>query len=771
MRNKVKKALACAAATCLAAGLTLAAGCSGGYYRADALEGDYSYSGEAVSNGGFAVEAGNYIYFINGVASNSETNSYGDVQRGSLVRIAKSDLSAGNYSSVQTVVPLLMYGTDYDAGIYIYGDRVYYTTPSAARDSNGELLNSLLEFKSTKLDGTETMTDYYFRIEGTNLDYRIVEGEDGGIYLVYVLSETLYGTEAHTNIHSVNFETGEDTVIAYNVGSYMFDSKDPSNPYVYYTMDVTYNLGTSNAVEANYNQVYRVRADAEAPREYDFSYIDDYDAEEDPLYINYGEFVFDGRGTLSGMTQFNYGYDASADLDPSTDDASTISGYTYTLVSYENGNLYYTREYYSGSNETPILLYATDGEIGASGWNPVTGNPTAPAYGGSALLYIANDVDDYTFVTDENNVPVSVIYTETSGDGYAIMSSTFENGSLVNTFPMADVSGEVTVLDIVDQTVDGASYTFLYFSVSGEGNGYTFHRIALGGSEDDYIQLPSLEETESHSNYKEVQILDLDASSAWYMPEIVSDHLFFASATDDMADYNYIMAFSLAGEDGAMSNEDIVALNDLYDDVIGDDESDPGVIASIDADDFENLPDALRYAFYTRDAEAVSDLIAEWVAEGEDEEYLFSEESAGLYLDFIAARGDYAEFAEYSKTVNGQTVYATSRDYFYALVGYMSDDDAEAYIDALKADYLPDGPAESSSWFGGLSTGAKVGFIIGVCAAGLIVIAAAVVIPLVIVRKRRQRLPQYTRRVKVDTTDDKDIDVYGSDENSDTSNE
>ena len=95
----------------------------------------------------------------------------------------------------------------------------------------------------------------------------------------------------------------------------------------------------------------------------------------------------------------------------------------------------------------------------------------------------------------------------------------------------------------------------------------------------------------------------------------------------------------------------------------------------------------------------------------------------------------------------------------------------EAYIDALKADYLPDGPAESSSWFGGLSTGAKVGFIIGVCAAGLIVIAAAVVIPLVIVRKRRQRLPQYTRRVKVDTTDDKDIDVYGSDENSDTPNE
>ena len=35
--------------------------------------------------------------------------------------------------------------------------------------------------------------------------------------------------------------------------------------------------------------------------------------------------------------------------------------------------------------------------------------------------------------------------------------------------------------------------------------------------------------------------------------------------------------------------------------------------------------------------------------------------------------------------------------------------------------------------------------------------------PIVVVRKRRSTLPQYTRRVKVDTTDDKDIDVYGDD--------
>ena len=45
-------------------------------------------------------------------------------------------------------------------------------------------------------------------------------------------------------------------------------------------------------------------------------------------------------------------------------------------------------------------------------------------------------------------------------------------------------------------------------------------------------------------------------------------------------------------------------------------------------------------------------------------------------------------------------------------------------------------------------------------------IAAAVVVSLVIVRKRKEKLPEYTKkRIKVDTTDDKNINVY-EDENS-----
>ena len=78
MRKNVKRALACAAAAVLAGGLTFAAACSGNYYSSAPLDGSYEYD-EVVSNGGFAVQAGDWVYFINGVESNTaDSNSYGD---------------------------------------------------------------------------------------------------------------------------------------------------------------------------------------------------------------------------------------------------------------------------------------------------------------------------------------------------------------------------------------------------------------------------------------------------------------------------------------------------------------------------------------------------------------------------------------------------------------------------------------------------------------------------------------------------------------------
>jgi len=89
----------------------------------------------------------------------------------------------------------------------------------------------------------------------------------------------------------------------------------------------------------------------------------------------------------------------------------------------------------------------------------------------------------------------------------------------------------------------------------------------------------------------------------------------------------------------------------------------------------------------------------------------------------------------------------------------MNETDAKAYDELLKTTYLQPYPEKDPTWFESLSTGAKAGFLIGVIGGGLLIIAAAVLIPLLL-KRRQKKLPVYKKRIKVDTTDDKNINVY-----------
>ncbi|MDE7086818.1 MAG: hypothetical protein K2O67_01365, partial [Clostridia bacterium] len=322
---KFTKIICAAVAAISAAALAFAPACSA---RWDGVSGDKDTATEAVkgANGGFVTETEDYVYFINGKASNTDENNFGSVLKGSVQRIKKDDLNAGNYADTQTVVPSVIYSGTYHAGLYIYGGYLYYTTPTTERNSDGETLNSNLDFKRTKLDGSDTTGSYIWQSSDNGVDYRFVQvGET--VYIIYALSENLYGTSA-TNVHSVNCTTGENTILAYNVSAYAFDTVDAENPYIYYTMDVPQYFGGSNY---GYNQLYRVRADVtESPREYNFDDVEDYDAEKDPVYINKGDFVFDGIGLVNNstgnrITQLNFGHYSKKDYDINHDD------YTYEI--------------------------------------------------------------------------------------------------------------------------------------------------------------------------------------------------------------------------------------------------------------------------------------------------------------------------------------------------------------------------------------------------------------------------------------------------------
>lgn len=734
MKKRVTKIICAAVAAVVATGVAAAAGCS--QYNSG-VSVDYTPSEvKAQSNGGFAVEKDGYIYFINGIESNSAKNDYGTPLKGAIMRVSVDNLNERNYSCVETLVPQIAYSSNYQTGIFVYGDYIYYGTPSTKRNADGIIQSGNLEMKRTKLDGSESMKDAYVTFPSANYDYRFVEGEDGVVYLMYVATaEKLYDESTGvTNLHSYNTATGENTLLAYNISSYLFDAEDKTNHRVYYTMNVKDYAQGSNY---GYNQIYTVTADQTEQNEYDFDSILGWNGESD-RYINCGDLVFDGIGgrTLE-HTVFNNEQGKVNDL-----------AYTYTLETYRNASLFYTRT--DSLSSAAYLFTEKDSALTASGWDAIDGNPETK----DALMHNGTAADSYKYIFNGDELE-AVLISESAGGvsiNYVTDGKLSEKIDNKNYYRIVR-DGSATML-FTD--TDGG---YLYYSLSG-GNGYTFYRISYRGEWSDYN---GMRETDEVNDYTAVRILDLDAATGWYMPELIEDHLIFASETDNMSSYNYIMAFNLEGR----NNKELDELNELYNGVIGSE----GIISGYsDTEDYPtdiyaNLANASRYLFYTADIGYVEKLAAECNSRlEEDDAPVYSENTLNKLNDFLAAEGDWAEYKEYVNKVNGEDVYANRRDYYYSVLGTMKAADRASYADDFKLDYLKSWPEDEPqpSWYDGLNTTERVFFIIGMCVAGLLVLGGIAVGVIFIVRKARgKKLPSYSkRRIKVDTTDDKDINVY-----------
>ena len=764
----------------MGASLFATAACSD-VYKGDKLDG-YTSEGEVVSNGGFAVEKGDYIYYINGKQSYTADNTYGKVEKGAIMRISKDNLSARNYADVQTVVPEIVYSGNTSAGIFIYGDYVYYSTPSTEKNSDGEIQKSNILFKRARLDGSETMKGYFAKYSNNSIQYRYVLGKDKVVYLLYVAtSEDLYGTSC-TNIHSVNTETGKDTVLVYNVGSVMFDSVDLTNPRIFYTMSVKdFKLNTSYS---NYNQVYTVTAEQTEPvYEYDFSDIEDYDADEDPLYINYGTLVLDGIGWVDGnlsATQFNAQEVQDANKEGDTDTLSklTPTPYTYSLSNYQNGTLFYSRSIDISPSVTDGLFAVSESTLLEKGHQPALGNPEDY----ECLVSDASSASNYTYIFDGDTltgafisiskglVKANVVPTEI-GEGadkktvskLPTVNDEGKNIDNINTFYLTgSENGTSTVLFTEGE--------YVYFTCS--SNSGSIYSLCYTGNYSNYNQLP-LDENEK--KYEPVRILDLVYTSDWYKPEVFNGHILFSSETktmteysSDTSSYSHIMVCDVSNGSGIKSNNDLYDLNNKY-------ESIGKKIEEVDEEDYEHLKNAYWYAFFTGDGDYIDKIIQAYVDIGEDVEYYWSKESVAKFKDFIDAKNDWTEYkddkvtvnyAEDTVTVNGKEVHANRRDYYYSLLGTMTKADAKAYDNYVKDTYLLEWPEEGPGWYESLSKGEKAGFIIGIIFGVLLLAAVTTVVVLIILNKRESGLPVYTKkRIKVDTTDDKSVDVYSTEEN------
>ena len=187
-----------------------------------------NYGGEVSSNGGFAVQKGDYVYFINGKGYYTDDNTFGSVVKGALVRAKLADIqNYGTETACEVVVPKLFY-TQYDyakSGFYIFGDYVYYTTPSTDKDKTGTVQNSIVNFTRTKLDGTDTSviasvdglsTPYIYAAEGNDVYLTVYKSEtDDGNSVYYLYTYSVDGKEVRKSQAVSSYVFPEDGAYAY----------------------------------------------------------------------------------------------------------------------------------------------------------------------------------------------------------------------------------------------------------------------------------------------------------------------------------------------------------------------------------------------------------------------------------------------------------------------------------------------------------------------------------------------------------------------------
>ena len=720
MRDKSKKILSLVAAATMLSTAFAFGGCNQ-YYKNDETLSGINKTDAVGSNGGFVVEKGDYVYFINGVESYTANNKYGEVTKGALMRKKKADLT-NEAVKAEMVIPSLFVEQTPNSGFFIYGEDVYYATPTTTKSTeDGTVQNSWIDFKSAKLDGSATMKNFYFRLKDNAANYRFVD--DGGI--VYCL----YEEDGALKSYNTTDKTTETLVdVEGSTVTYYYDMNDWTNPVVYYTLDAK-----ANETALNYNQIFQVRASAKVTSVdketatyttsagYTFTCdkesMEEQNAtakenkEDEPYkfddyttypYINLGTLALDGIGSLLTGPAF----ETQCNPDKATT-PDTLNGYKYTIVnyaSYKDGTdtvsgLYLTRADANGGvyDVDKSLYFLSDKKVEASDWNTVSGNKQLEQIApnttntASAIFYVEGGVHNYIYVSSANKL------------------MKMENGAEIE---MADgvTSGSTKFL-----AIDG---DYLYYTT-----GTDVSRINYTGTADQYHPFFDGDE---YKDYKVVTIPYITWNSNWYTPEIINNVLFYGNgATVNGSSYNYVYTADLT--DLATKVENYEAAMDELDEL---------------ADGDNDLLAALKYNFRTGETSAF-DAVKDKVKDGEEESAYTQEQ-----------KDTFKAYAEDTTKVRESA--------FISLLGELTEADAEAiengWISSL--DLVVEVEEEAEDEF-------PVWAIVLIVVGSVLVVGGAVVAIILINKKKQQEAKEEkianAFKNKIDTTDDKTIDVYADD--------
>ena len=779
--KKGTKILSLAAALTLGVSTLTFTGCGkeGGYQGEETLaqyQAAMANGGEVSSNGGFVVEKGGFVYFINGVESTTANNGYGAPVKGSLMRISKADLADKKYDQAKIVVPSLFTAQDFKSGLYIFGDYVYYATPTTDKNVSGETGNSLVDFKRAKLDGTEApMGGYYLRKSASTV-YRFVQvagvdrnnDNEDDVFCLY---------EDGTTLKSYNTATGADTVLVKGASDYFYDTKDLTNPNVYYVMGVTYDAEKDNPSQLPYNQIYCVDAAAQVKSvdagkaSYTVSYSNGgektYDFDESAMnknagargynlgdyttypYVNLGQLVLDGVGFTHADDMYTH-YNEELKENITSTTAKEAQGYTYTIKRYEtsgdNIGLYFTRKACMGT-ETEKMYYVEDSEALASGWNTVSANNSV-----DIVAHVATDIPDNSIMEiGEKNGKRTYTYlyvaTETAGSvsNTVINKVTVEQG--VNYEDITKTFDDPLTFDASGATLWKTHGDYLYYYTSGT-QGKNLVRINYKGVEDDYNSLICAEE------YEPMKVPFVEYNSSWYQPEFITvdgtELLLYANVQNygkTTKSYNYVYAAKI-GTTAELStaNDDYKAYTDYVAEYEKGENADSDVV------------DLINYLFGCEldvTEEAKAEYIKKFNKENNDENSTAGEE---LYKEIV---GKFR--AEEDSAVAPELKTATA---YTNCISRMTEDDAENINEAWD-NLLLYPEKEEVVADDGMPTWAVLLIVLG----SVIVVVAAIGVPVILHVKKKKAAKREAdaivnsyKRQRIDTTDDKTIDVY-ADEN------
>lgn len=744
MRKSIKKILAFASAAAMASGALSLAACGNNFTPPAGIP-----EGDVNSNGGFVVSVDDYYYFINGIETYSSDNTYGKPVKGALMRAKKEN---GVWGAAETVIPSLMVTGSYDGGLFIYGDRVYYATPTNVKGIDGEVQNTYLDFASAKLDGRNRKE--YVRVSSNATDYRFVE-EGGAVYLVYYNS-------SETALHSYNTATDTDTVLAEGLTSApVFHKTEKGNATIYYTMTVTDRADSDNpkSYADVYNQIYTVNASAtEDPYEgtWDEEYLKEHGGKAP--YVNLGSLVLDGRGANQKKTKFNH-----SDTTP-----AVPVGYTYTLRSYENGGIYFTRS--QKKDEGGALYFLKEEATKAADWDSIGGNS------GTDLELVANAIlasSDTAKATDS-----ALYYIDTQGkhhylyvDGDSIVRADADGkGGIGKDIRIAYNASGATLVSL-DPVEGEDEFGYVYYTLSTDSN-LSINRAVFDNKAHDINQryYANLEDATFpyKDSYAATRILDLVHATGWYDFELIGSDLFFAdaSATVYGSSLNYVSCVSLADAGGAlMDNAGLKAFNAKYNEITGYDTTSKvdGLLSDISEEQEEDiLSNAVKYYFYTGERTILDENVKEYadaVEAGKDKnaENPYTEEILAAFESFVNAEALTYNGNTYTLK-DGEKLYNT-RSYFVTKLGKMNETDERSYENYWRTSVLSKYTAPETEKAQGLA-GWKIALIVIACvlAAG----GAAAGIALAVLKKKKADEPKGPR-MQVDTTDDRDIDVYADD--------